>query len=67
MSKNHYFYIERIKNIVTPEIGGTRPKRRATNKLRLNVKYSMIPRFKENFIVSVEDSYDEKDSESIRA
>ena len=66
MSENHDVDIEKIKNIVTPEIGGRRSKTWATNKLRFNMKDAMIPRFKENFIVSVEDSYDEKDSESIR-
>ena len=67
MSKNNDVDIEKIKNIVTPKIGGRRPKTQATNKLRFNMKDAMIPRFKENVVVSVEDSYDEEDSESIRA
>ena len=37
MSKNHDVDIEKIKNIVTPEIGGRSPKTRATNKLRFNM------------------------------
>ena len=31
------------------------------------MKDAMIPRFKENVVVSIEDSYDKEDSESIRA
>ena len=58
--------ILKILRILGPEIGGRRPKTQATNKLRFNMKDAMIPRFKENVVVSVEDSYDEEDSESIR-
>ena len=53
MPENHDVDIEKIKNIVTPEIGGRRPKTRATNKLWFNMKDAMIPRFKENVVVSV--------------
>ena len=66
MSENHDVDIEKIKNIVTLEIGGRRPKTQATNKLRFNMKDDMIPRSKENVLVSVEDSSNEEDSESIR-
>ena len=67
MSENHDVDIENIKNIVTPEIGGQRPKTQATNKLRFNMKDAMIPRSKENVVVSVEDSSDEESNETIRA
>ena len=66
MYENHDVDIENIKNIVTPKIGGRRPKTWDTNKLRFNMKDAMIPRFKENIVVSVEDSSDEEDSDSIR-
>ena len=67
MCENHDFYIEKIKNMITPEICGRRPKTWATNKLRFNMKDAMIPRFKENVVVSVEDSSDEESNETIRA
>ena len=66
MSEKHDVDIENIKNIVTPELGGRNPNTRATNKLRFNMKDAMIPRFRENVVVSVEDSSDEEDSESVR-
>ena len=58
MSENHDVDIEKIKNIVTPEIGGRRHKTWGTNKLRFNMKDAMIIRFKENVVVGVEDSSD---------
>ena len=66
MSENRNV-VEKIKNLVTPEIVVRRPKTRATNKLRFNMKDDMIPRFNENVVVSIEDSFDEEDIESIRA
>ena len=53
MSKIHDVDIEKIKNSVTPEIGGRIPKTWATSQLRFNMKDAMIPRFKENVVVSV--------------
>ena len=66
MSENHDVDIENIKNIVTPELGGRNPNTRATNKLRFNMKDAMIHRFKGNVVVSVEDSFGEEYSQSIR-
>ena len=67
MSENHDVDIEKIKNIVTPEIGGRSPKTWATSKLRFNINNAMTQRFKENVVVSVEDYSDEEDRGSITA